>query len=526
MSIEVEQIFSDEYQNEKLREVAQTVNQLVEMSLSRKFTEPDSVKQLSMSAVSSITNINEKMQIPSPYVVVGDAVVHPCVIYFKDKRFGYKYLMAYTPLPLNDSQYENPCVCGSDDLINWIPVGPQPIVQAPPAPSYNADPHIVLSNDGSKIYMMYRERGVLNKNNLMLMETSDLINWTSPVAIRSGNVGAQDYGSPSFWFNQAQQKWFCITGNLDAAGKPLQIISSTNSDIFSAWSSPVNVTCVNPNGTDWWHGFFTSPRQDGSVIGLIQDGGTAGGKLWWVESFDNGGTFVVSAPDSEGYDKNYRSCFFDTDNGMAMIRGRFAASLFLNLAALDSSGRRFKTLESVKTLANGGSSGDYLFVDNFTRADGTLGNGWAAYDANTFTIVGNSAENSSTSNCIAYNSLTRFIDGEVCAEVKTQGSSFWLRIRETNGNNAIRVGWDAQGSPLKVQEIFGGSLTNSVTLNRPMSDATVLSIRTYQNKLTVSLNGVDYYTYTIVNNHTGSRFGIQASGAVKTSITKFYAKKF
>lgn len=58
-----------------------------------------------------------KLEIISSY---GDnEAYHPKVITFNKKWNGYKYWMSYTPYPGGNSEYENPHIAVSNDLINW-----------------------------------------------------------------------------------------------------------------------------------------------------------------------------------------------------------------------------------------------------------------------------------------------------------------------------------------------------------------------------------------------------------------------
>jgi len=135
------------------------------------------------------TGLPRKLTLPSPYSAVGPAMVHPSVVYVPNRWMGWRYWMAVTPYPLNDSQYENPCVLVSQDGEVWeVPAGLSNPVVAKPATGYNADTELVLSPDGSRLYLIFRERlsSGTTGNNVRCMESPDGIMWSAPRTILSG----------------------------------------------------------------------------------------------------------------------------------------------------------------------------------------------------------------------------------------------------------------------------------------------------------------------------------------------------
>ena len=53
------------------------------------------------------------------YIDGKDQITHPSVIEFDNYWNGYKYWLAYTPLPFGNGGEENPSVAVSNDLTTW-----------------------------------------------------------------------------------------------------------------------------------------------------------------------------------------------------------------------------------------------------------------------------------------------------------------------------------------------------------------------------------------------------------------------
>ncbi len=53
------------------------------------------------------------------YLAGDNQPTHPSVICFDEKWNGYRYWMVYTPYPYENGEEENPCVVGSNDMVNW-----------------------------------------------------------------------------------------------------------------------------------------------------------------------------------------------------------------------------------------------------------------------------------------------------------------------------------------------------------------------------------------------------------------------
>lgn len=81
--------------------------------------------------------------------------IHPKVLYFANGFSGHKYWMAYTPYPITQDAYENPCIAWSDDGYSWFDVSSNPI-DDPSGVGYNSDTHLVYNSSTARLECWYR----------------------------------------------------------------------------------------------------------------------------------------------------------------------------------------------------------------------------------------------------------------------------------------------------------------------------------------------------------------------------------
>lgn len=435
-------------------------------------------------------SVRRKLVLSNPYSAIADDVVHPSVLYFPDGWNGYKYWMAYTPYPNSNSDYENPSITVSNDKINWnVPSGVvNPLVEKP-LNGYNADTHLFMSPDNSKMYLAYRERILGAKNSIKVMQTIDGSSWSSPTVIIQGDVGTQDYASPSIFWNPVQSKWQMISHNLDGgAAFPMNLTSSTTADLFGAWSVPTAITMPNPTaGRTFWHSSFAR-MVDGKIVGLIQDvvnGGTGNaGALFAAESVDGGLTFATKQiyGDLGFYRPSFS--FYTTDSGAIGITGwigRLVAGKFTIESEEFSVGKtNYDINEALGYAATlGRQKPNILWLDSFNRADGALGSPQVGsaftIDTGTYTVAGNAISSGSAGNNRAFVSVGNADHVvETVNTVAASPSAYWLCFRVLNTTNYWRIGGESTGSTaLKLQNISGGSVVSNITVQGPTSASTI-----------------------------------------------------
>ena len=137
--------------------------------------------------------------------------MHPKVLYFENKWNGYKYWMAYTPLPNEDN--ENPCIAVSNDMINWtIPDGLEnPLAFKPSSGGYNSDTHLVYRADTNTLECWYRRiyTGV-QKEEFFRRTSTDGVNWATEESCFISEGSITQNLSPSIIFEEGKYKmWTC-----------------------------------------------------------------------------------------------------------------------------------------------------------------------------------------------------------------------------------------------------------------------------------------------------------------------------
>ena len=137
--------------------------------------------------------------------------MHPKVLYFENGWNGYKYWMAYTPLPNEDN--ENPCIAVSNDMVIWtIPDGLEnPLAFKPSTGGYNSDTHLVYRTDTNTLECWYRRiyTGV-QKEELFRRTSTDGVNWTTEESCFISEGSITQNLSPSIIFEEGKYKmWTC-----------------------------------------------------------------------------------------------------------------------------------------------------------------------------------------------------------------------------------------------------------------------------------------------------------------------------
>lgn len=155
-----------------------------------------------------------KLEIISSY---GDnEAYHPKVITFNKKWNGYKYWMSYTPYPGGNSEYENPHIAVSNDLINWYApneknISLDEVKNKYKKKRYNSDSHIVYNKDKDTITCYWRYVDDVDGSvTIFKRETSDGITWTAKeIVLYSKDRHKKDYVSPAIIYeNSTYKMWY------------------------------------------------------------------------------------------------------------------------------------------------------------------------------------------------------------------------------------------------------------------------------------------------------------------------------
>lgn len=474
------------------------------------------------------------LTLPSPYSGIGPEMVHPSVVYIPAGWNGYNYWMAITPYPGANDDYENPCILASNDSVTWVapPGVTNPIVPMPadPVNQYNSDCHLLLNHDGTKLLMIYRlfDNGT---EKLLLLDSSDGVTWTTPQVIYSTNALAQRLVSPSMWWDGS--RYVIVAVDIIPAGRPLKRLANTGSDPYAGWpGSATDVTMVHPSGGNWWHSFMVR-LPSGKIMGLTQDGSSAGGNLYLTDSADNGQTFSVAEFDMTG--GYYRSCFvvtsFAGDGAGILFAGRINPSFKVQRALIQFD--RQNAVAAADAFINDtiAAASSTTWADDFARADSavslSLANSGQSYtvDTGSLGISSGRAYNPTPSNSRGLINLgTGGQNIHMAGQLQTLGTQAWFIFRAVDASNFWRLGLTSGN--MRLQKIVGGSVATDIVAQPGVGSATsILEVYADSTSIRVFANATILAEVAETPGATETKVGIQASGASASYFERVAAQK-
>ena len=207
-----------------------------------------------------INNINKfghsnstRLSIATPYRT-DDGVVHPHILEFYNGFRGYRYIVAITPYYLTNEAYENPCIYGSNDLINLtlldgftqpLDVRPQPAY----SDGHNSDNVLAYDPKTGELICIWRQT-LRNPNNdgvrvdaLWMRKTKDGYNWTSRERIfkATDHPLAGGAGSPAIVYDVASGYWYMYLTTLSTTTDAMRLFKAKNLD-ENAWEYVATLT--------------------------------------------------------------------------------------------------------------------------------------------------------------------------------------------------------------------------------------------------------------------------------------------
>lgn len=187
---------------------------------------------------------------------------HPSVLYFKDGWKGYKYWMAYTPMPLNKQPYtdrwECPCVICSNDGKNWRYPGVMKVLddltnEQIAAKDYFSDPHLTYNLNEDCIYLYYRisEGDKPYKDiTIFLIKSFDGITWSAKTKINYIDKSIKNHRptSPAFIYinDSSYFMWYVEGGD-----KKIRKIFCAKSNNGIDWGK--ETACIFDRDINPWH---------------------------------------------------------------------------------------------------------------------------------------------------------------------------------------------------------------------------------------------------------------------------------
>jgi len=193
----------------------------------------------------TLSNAESPLNTPT-YEGSGQAV-HPSILYF-ESGFSYSYVMAFTPYPNGNDDYENPSVIFSMDGITWTEDGvSNPLDLPPDVTNYHlCDTDIVWNGTAFLLYYLLADHSTSPYTfTLKVLVSKDGVNWDGPYSLFS----EQGMLSPAIIYDRDEGKykmWY-----VSKATSPNTVWYRESTDGFN-WSSPIQVTFA-ASGLEPWH---------------------------------------------------------------------------------------------------------------------------------------------------------------------------------------------------------------------------------------------------------------------------------
>ena len=176
-----------------------------------------------------------RLSIATPYRT-DDGVVHPHILEFYNGFRGYRYIICITPYYLTNEAEENPCIYGSNDLINFdlLDGFDQPL-DVRPTPAYsnghNSDNVLAYDPRTGELICIWRQT-LRNPNNdgvrvdaLWMRKTKDGYSWTDRERIFKArdHALAEGAGSPAIVYDIASGYWYMYLTTLSTTTDAMRL---------------------------------------------------------------------------------------------------------------------------------------------------------------------------------------------------------------------------------------------------------------------------------------------------------------
>lgn len=407
-------------------------------------------------------------------------LTHPCVIPFNTPWNGYLFWCAFTPYPNSNSIFENPCICASNDGVNWeVPSGViNPIIPVPSVSGYNADTHLIFDNNTNSLVMFYRVRGEngSSTSDLRAITSNDGKVWTAPITILSGAIGTQDFASPSVYYDKTTSKYRIISHNLDKTGWPIERHESNN--LLSGYTKIADAVIDIPDvGRNWWHSCFIVSGD--KLIGVMSENSGvqgAAGNVYFAESGDFGASIdtklLCKTRNFQGaIQQNYRSTLWVSgavNPTVNVMLSSINMGVSLGECRISPSKRTLAMQKFTEAIASAKSiiAPDVVVADDFFRANSTtsLGNDltgkpWVQLSADILGISGNAAYGVNANNCRAVIN-TGVQKQDIYVAVRSIVTEVDLYFGYIDANNFYRLNLrSSNGGEFSLSKVVAGAST-------------------------------------------------------------------
>lgn len=196
----------------------------------------------------------ERIKIDTPYYQ-DDHVVHPFLCSFYKTFRGFEHILILTPYHNTRDIFENPCVYGSNDLLNFELLSdmPQPIYERYPGDyNYNSDSFGIYDHTTGEFCVAWRNGSTASGFDLWLSKTSDGIHWSERQQLIPKT--AESILSPNILYNPKLNKWVMYSISNDVihgAFTGNKFNYRLADDLYGPWSEPVFID--TPSAYTPWH---------------------------------------------------------------------------------------------------------------------------------------------------------------------------------------------------------------------------------------------------------------------------------
>jgi hypothetical protein len=478
---------------------------------------------------------------PGIDVIQGDfSVVHPSVVYYENGWNGHKYWMAINPYPKSQASYENPWIYCSKDGVDWVqPEGiVNPIAPEPTDAKFSSDVHLVKDVDGKTLHCISREYDI-PRVKLRVFSSIDGVTWTGGHIILDRED--YDFASPCVLYEDGKYRMYAVDVKNDEDLNRIEIYESESMTSPFVRVGETYVTGV-PEGRELWH---MEIRKINGLYVLIYSESSAtsdgvGGKFRLAKSHDlvtwdvYEDELLHRMGDNDWRSDAYKSTFLlAEENGKLFFKLWYGTSVsnsdwYVGYTEIHFNKRKsdllndFKISDIRKIAIN---SPSVVFYDDFSRADGSVGNPVKGSYLNStakFQIQNNklvtiaATGNELLTRLSSSNYEVRYHVGE---QAKSENQFFIIR-KENGSYNRISFGrWDSNGCNAGLLDSLGG-LNNRVKFSWTIRDGDIIQAICVDNKVHLIVNGVHRYTHTILaTGYTAQEVGINFNG-VGASIEK------
>lgn len=184
----------------------------------------------------------ERIKIDTPYFTDGH-VVHPFLCNFYKTFRGFKHLLILTPYQNTQDIFENPCVYGSNDLLNFEMLSdmPQPIYECYPGSyNYNSDSFGIYDHTSGEFCVCWRNGSTAAGFDLWMSKTIDGVTWSEREQLIPQSV--ELLLSPNIIYNSILKKWVMYSVSNDVIHESFEgnkFNYRFADDLKGPWSEPV-----------------------------------------------------------------------------------------------------------------------------------------------------------------------------------------------------------------------------------------------------------------------------------------------